>query len=142
MTLNVITFLYIYRYVVYVAGQRSEQPKNVQLEPIVKRLNNDIVDQVGQSGSCKHKRVRHLINFMCFVTGSLLRWTPSHTATGPWPPPAPYYPPEWRSQLEEGARREQEKVEIDEVEATNKNGQLKTIHTSKARMTLCFLRKF
>ena len=50
MTLNVITFLYIYRYVVYVAGQRSEQPKNVQLEPIVKRLNNDIFDQVGQSG--------------------------------------------------------------------------------------------
>ena len=50
MTLNVITFIYIYRYVVYVAGQQSEQPKNVQLEPIVKRLNNDIFDQVGQSG--------------------------------------------------------------------------------------------
>ena len=32
MTLNVITFIYIYRYVVYVAGQQSEQPKNVQLE--------------------------------------------------------------------------------------------------------------
>ena len=52
--------------------------------------------------------------------GNLL-YTPSHTATGPWPPPAPYYPPEWRSQLEEGARREHEKVEIDEVEATNIN---------------------
>ena len=63
-------------------------------------------------------------------------WTPSHTATGPWPPPTPYYPPEWRSQLEEGARREQEKVEIDEVEATNMNGQLKT---SKAPITLFFL---
>ena len=34
----------------FVASQRSEQPKNVQLEPIVKRLNNDIFDQVGQSG--------------------------------------------------------------------------------------------
>ena len=72
------------------------------------------------------------------MTGSLLQWTPSHAGTGPWPPPAPFYPPEWRSQLEEGARREQEKVEIDEVEATNMNGQLKTTQTSKAPMTLCF----
>ena len=72
------------------------------------------------------------------MTGLILRWTPSHTATGPWPPPAPYYPPEWRSQLEEGARREQEKVGIDEAEATNMNGQLKTTQTSKAPMTLCF----
>ena len=31
------------------------------------------------------------------------------TDAGPWPP-TPYYPPEWRAQLEEGARREQEKV--------------------------------
>ena len=83
-----------------------------------------------------------VLNFVFFVTGSLLRWTPSHTATGAWPPPAPYYPPEWRSQLEEGARREQEKVGIDEVEATNINGQSKTIHTSKALMTLCLLSKF
>ena len=81
-----------------------------------------------------------VLNFVFFLTGSLLRWTPSHTATGPWPPPAPYYPPEWRSQLEEGARREQEKVEIDEVEATNINGQSKTIHT-KALKTLCLLSK-
>ena len=29
--------------------------------------------------------------------------------SGAWPP-TPYYPPEWRAQLEEGARREQEKV--------------------------------
>ena len=50
MALNVITFIYIYRYVVYVTGQRSEQPKNVQLEPIVKRLNNDFFDPAGQSG--------------------------------------------------------------------------------------------
>ena len=64
-----------------------------------------------------------VLNFVFFVTGSLLRWTPSHTATGAWPPPAPYYPPEWRSQLEEGARREQEKVDIDEVEATNNNSE-------------------
>ena len=73
------------------------------------------------------------------MTGLILRWTPSHTATGPWPPPAPYYPPEWRSQLEEGARREQEKVDIDEVEATNMNGQLKTRHTSEAGLhKLCY----
>ena len=102
------------------------------------RVGNPLYTKRAQKCNWGERVRRHIakvLNFVFFVTGSILRWTPSHTATGPWPPPAPYYPPEWRSQLEEGARREQEKVEIDEVEATNMNGQLKT---SKAPITLCF----